>query len=127
MNIQVKVVCAERFNSIIHSGKEKETKIYLYKNQNHFDVINSMKAFLGSCYYCEKSDKPYNNKNKHRCSTRTDVCKLCAKPKYSKEKKNKIKYIVKTVTDTVLTIIVLITTTMFARKFINAKLVIRLN
>jgi len=42
-------------------------------------------------------------------------------------KKQKIKYIVKTVTDTALTIIVLITTTMFVRKFINAKFVIRLN
>jgi len=62
LNVQIKVICAESFNSIIYSGEEKETKIYLYKNGNHFDVINSMKAFLGSIYYCNKCDKPYNNK-----------------------------------------------------------------
>ena len=84
LDIQIKVVCAENFNTIIYSGKEKETKIYLYKNRNHFDVINSMKAFLGCCYYCEKFDKPYNNKNRHRCSTsRNDLCHLCAKPQHS--------------------------------------------
>ena len=42
-------------------------------------------------------------------------------------RKIKIKYTVKTVTCTVFTIIVLITTTTFARKFINVKLVLRLN
>jgi hypothetical protein len=41
-------------------------------------------------------------------------------------RKQKIKYIVKIVTDTALTKIVLITTMMFARMFINAKLAIRL-
>jgi hypothetical protein len=86
LNIQVKVVCAESFNTIIYSGNGKETKLYLYKNGNHFDVISSMKAFLGSCYYCSKCDKPYDHKDKHSCSTRTDVCKLCTKPAHSKEK-----------------------------------------
>jgi hypothetical protein len=90
LNIQVKVVCAESLNSVIYSGEERETKIYLYKNGNYFDVINSMKAFLGSIYYCTKCDKPYNNKNKHRCSTRVEVCKLCTKPLHSEETKNKI-------------------------------------
>ena len=49
-----------------------------------------MKAFLGSCYYCKKCDKPYNNKNKPRCNTHRDVCKLCAKSYYSEEEENKI-------------------------------------
>lgn len=60
LDIQIKVVCAENFKAIIYSGEEKEIKIYLYKNRNHFDVINSMKAFLGSGYYCDKCDEPYN-------------------------------------------------------------------
>ena len=90
MDIQIIVVCAESFNTIMYSGKETETKNYLYKYGNHFDVINSMKDFLGSCYYCNKYDKLYNNKNRHRCSTRTDVCKLCAKSLHSEEEKNKI-------------------------------------
>ena len=73
------MVCAENFNTIIYSGKAKETKIYLYENGNHFDVINSTKAFLGSVYYCDNCDKPYNNKSGHECSTHPDVCKLCKK------------------------------------------------
>ena len=76
LGIQVKVVGAENCNTIIYSGEEKETKIYLYKNGNHFDVISSMKAFLGSCYYCDKCDKPYNNKNRHRCRCSRKVVKL---------------------------------------------------
>jgi len=62
LDIQIRLVYAENFNTIIYSGEEKETKIYLYKNDNHFDVISSMKAFLGSYYYCDKCDKSYNNK-----------------------------------------------------------------
>lgn len=70
--------------------KKEKTKIYLYKNRNHFDVINSTKAFLGSIYYCNKCDKPYNNRDKHKCSTHNDVCKLCRKAQHSEEEKNKI-------------------------------------
>ena len=89
LDIQIKVVCAENFNTIIYSGEERKTKIYLYKNGNHFDIINSMKAFLGSSYYCNKCDKPYNNKNRHKCkTTRTDGCKLCARPPHSQVEKN---------------------------------------
>jgi hypothetical protein len=58
LNIQIKFVCAESFNSVIYSGEERETKIYLYKNGTHFDVINSIKGFFGSSYYCTKCDKP---------------------------------------------------------------------
>lgn len=56
LNIQIKTVCAESFNAIIYSGEERETKIYLYKNGNYFDIINSRKAFLASCYYCNKCE-----------------------------------------------------------------------
>jgi len=76
-----------KVSTLTYSGKEKEAKIYLYKNGNHFDVINSMQAFLVSCYYCYKCDKPYGNKNKHRCSTRVRVCKLCRKPQHSEKEK----------------------------------------
>jgi len=99
-------------------------KIYLFENGSHFDVINSMKALLGSCCYCNKCDKPYNNKNSHKCSTHPDVCKLCKNPCILR--KQKIKYIVKTAIVTVLTRFVLITIIMFARKLINAKFAIKL-
>ena len=91
LDIQIKIVCAENFNTIIYSGKEKETKIYLYKNGNHFDVINSMKAFFGYCYYCDKCYKPYKNKNKHNCKTaRNGISKLCERPAHSQAAKSKI-------------------------------------
>ena len=91
LDIQNKVVCAENFNTIIYSGEEKATKIYLYKNGNHFEAINNMKAILGSCYYCDKCDRPYNNKNRHRCRTaRTDVRINCARRQHSKDEKTKL-------------------------------------
>lgn len=65
-------------------------KIYLYKYGNHFDIINTIKTFVVSCYYCNKCNKHYNNKHRHRCSTHKDICKLCAKTIYFKEEKNKI-------------------------------------
>jgi hypothetical protein len=39
LNIQIKIVAAECFNSIIYSGLEKDIKVYLYKNGNHFDTV----------------------------------------------------------------------------------------
>jgi hypothetical protein len=47
LNIQIKIVAAECFNSIIYSGLEKDVKVYLYKNGNHFDTINSMTGLYG--------------------------------------------------------------------------------
>lgn len=90
LNIQIKVVCSENFNSVIYSGKEKDTIIYLYKKGNHFDVINSMKAFLGSVNYCDKCDSTYQNKDKHKCKKTPNVCNLCKKPAHSEDEKNKI-------------------------------------
>ncbi|KAL4088767.1 hypothetical protein QTP88_023851 [Uroleucon formosanum] len=81
LDIQINVICAENLNTLIYKGDDKETKIYLYKNGNHFDVIKSAKGFYGSSYYCEKCDKPYQNKNKHKClknkNKDKNVCKLC--------------------------------------------------
>jgi hypothetical protein len=57
LSIQINIVCAENFNSIIYSGPENDIKIYLYKNYNHFDVINSMAAFFGSSHYCHTCKK----------------------------------------------------------------------
>ena len=125
MDIQIKVVCAESFNTIIYCGEERETKIYLYKPGNYFDVTNSMKALLRNCYYGNKCDKPYNNKNRHRCSTRMMFPNSAQNPCILRRRK--IKYIAKAVTDTVLIKIPSIITMMSATKFINAKLVIKLN
>lgn len=81
LDIQINIVCAENFNSIIYSGPNKPIKIYLYKDKNHFDVINSMTAFLGSSYYCHKCKTPYQNKDNHKCKDQKDnreyKCYVC--------------------------------------------------
>lgn len=70
LNIQIKIVAAECFNSIIYSGL---VKVYLYKNGNHFDTINSKTGFYGQSYYCEKCDKPYQNKDGYKCKTKDKI------------------------------------------------------
>jgi len=98
LDIQINVICAENLNTLIYKGEDKETKIYLYKNGNHFDVIKSAKGFYGSSYYCNKCDKPYHNKGKHRChknkNLNKNVCKLCTyygeRFEHSSSTKNKI-------------------------------------
>nr|XP_015840192.1 PREDICTED: uncharacterized protein LOC107399050 [Tribolium castaneum] len=90
LNIQIKIVAAECFNSIIYSGPEKDVKVYLYKNGNHFDTINSMTGFYGQSYYCEKCDKPYQHKDNHKCKKGDKICILCLKPKHEEGSKQRI-------------------------------------
>lgn len=63
LDIQTKIVCAKNFNSIVNEGREKETKIYLYKQEDHFNTISSMKTFYGSVYFYEKYNISYNKKH----------------------------------------------------------------
>jgi hypothetical protein len=90
LNIQIKVVAAECFNSIIYSGNEKDVKVYLYKNGNHFDTISSMTAFHGESYYCEKCDKPYQNKDGHKCKTKDKICVMCFKSNHKEDSSKRI-------------------------------------
>lgn len=83
LGVQIKVVCAENFNGVIYKGAEAEIILYLYKIGNHFDVINSMKAFFGSSYYCEVCDRTYNNKDGHNVCLPKRVCKLCMGAEHS--------------------------------------------
>lgn len=81
LNIQINVVCAENFNTVIYKGDKKETIIYLYKTGNHFDVINSITGFHGCSYYCRKCDTKYENKDNHTCKNIT-ICKMCKNPEH---------------------------------------------
>jgi hypothetical protein len=92
LDIQINIICAENFNTIIHSGPDKDIKIYLYKNKNHFDVINSMTAFFGSSYYCHKCKTSYDHKDKHKCKQeeKVDRCNVCnGKPHTSEDIENR--------------------------------------
>jgi hypothetical protein len=63
----------------VHTGENSQIltvsnkKVYLYKNGNHFDTINSMTGLYGQSYYCEKCDKPYQNKDGHKCKTKDKI------------------------------------------------------
>jgi hypothetical protein len=98
----------------VYSGAEKDVKVYLYKNGNHFDTIGSMTAFYGQSYYCEKCDKPYQNKDKHKCKTKDKICIMCFKSNHKEE------YIVKNAIDTVLIKNVYKIILKFVKDFINA-------
>ncbi|KAE9530087.1 hypothetical protein AGLY_011549 [Aphis glycines] len=94
LDIQINIICAENLNTLIYKGDDKQTKIYLYKNGNHFDVIKSAKGFYGSSYYCEDCDKPYQNKDKHKCVEEYNICKMCTyfgiRIEHSSSTKNRI-------------------------------------
>lgn len=91
LDVQVKVICAENFNTVIYKGTEKKTKIYLYKDGNHFDVINRVAGFFCSSYYCHTCDTAYHNKESHECKTaKNQVCKLCMGKLHNILKKFKI-------------------------------------
>ncbi|XP_072392265.1 uncharacterized protein [Diabrotica undecimpunctata] len=87
LDVQIKIICAENFNTLIYEGPEKTAKLYLYKNGNHFDVINSLKGLYGTNYYCKKCDNAYQSK--HKCR-KTPLCTICKQPKHDLATQNKI-------------------------------------
>ena len=55
LKVQINVVDSDQFNDLIFTSENEhapQQMIYLYKNNNHFDVITSMTAFLAKDYYC---------------------------------------------------------------------------
>ena len=76
LDIQIKIICAENFNTVIYKRAEKDIIIHLYKQGNHFDFINSMAAFFGSSYFCNQCNKPLSTDRK-----KTHVCKKAKKAK----------------------------------------------
>ena len=90
LNVQIIVISCEKQNAIDYKGRDSDSKIYLYKQKNHFDVIRSMAALLGSSYYCEKCDKRYEVEP-HTCSpTDNAPCSLCEGPQHTVETKARL-------------------------------------
>lgn len=91
-NIQIKIIRAESFNSVIYKGAEKDVIVHLYKSGNHFDLITSVTAFFGSSYYCKKCHTPLSTDRQktHRCKKDKKVCELCMKEEHSPLSKNKV-------------------------------------
>jgi hypothetical protein len=48
---QINIVSKDHQNSILYSGPEQEKRIYLFLDDNHYDVITSMPAFLARKRY----------------------------------------------------------------------------
>ena len=60
-------------------GHEKEEKIYLFFNINHYDVITSMPAFFARKMYFHTGKKLYEHIGDHLCPDLCKLCKLCSK------------------------------------------------
>ena len=71
------IIDQQNFLNFTYEGDmEKEFKIYLYKDGNHFDLVNSNKlqGFFGKSYFCKKCNKTYTDKNKHKCKFKCNIC-----------------------------------------------------
>ena len=75
LRIEINIIDAEQFNSIVHTvNKGSEDKVYLLKTRNHFDVIKSLTAFYDTPYYCHKCKKAYTKRDKHKCPSKCLSC-----------------------------------------------------
>ena len=75
LGIEINIINAEQFNSIIHTAnKGSEDKVYLLKTKNHFDVIKSLTAFYDTPYYCHECKKAYTKRDKHKCPSKCLSC-----------------------------------------------------
>ena len=79
LGIEINIINAEQFNSIVHT--DSEDKIYLLKTRNHFDVIKSLTGFYDTPYYCHECEKAYTKRDKHKCPSKSLSCFTYAKDK----------------------------------------------
>jgi hypothetical protein len=49
-----------------------------------------MTGFYGESYYCEKCDKPYQNKDGHKCKKGVKNCLMCFKPNHKEDSAKRI-------------------------------------
>ena len=76
LNIQINIIDGDNFNELIYATTNDfpNGMIYLYKLNNHFDVILSMPGFLSKAYYCHDCKKTYTRRDKHKCSSKCFAC-----------------------------------------------------
>ena len=77
-NYEINIVSGNHDNSIIYPSKPSTnnsvTPIYLYLQDNHYDIITSMPGFLSDVYFCHKCRRSYTHKLGHLCP---GMCKSC--------------------------------------------------
>jgi len=80
-DFQIKIVSAQHGTVVIRRVPEKLAsgmrEIYLHLDNGHYNLITSMKGFLGNSYFCDLCDKPFSNKERHRCA---GFCGCCYRP-----------------------------------------------
>ena len=75
LDIQIIVYNRPFSEGCIYTGScEKKSKIFLYYEKNHFDVIASITGFLSRNYYCETCRVPYSNTKTHSCEVCCHTC-----------------------------------------------------
>ena len=77
-NYQIIVVSGDHNNSIIYppqsSDTDEKSRLILYFQNNHFDVITKLPGFLCRNYFCFRCHKAYSNTTDHLCSS---MCRSC--------------------------------------------------
>ena len=63
-DFQIYNLSKEHFNSVIYQGPEGGIPIYLYRHDQHFDVITKVTGFLNRSCFCFQCKKGYNTKEK---------------------------------------------------------------
>ncbi|KAG8172279.1 hypothetical protein JTE90_019019, partial [Oedothorax gibbosus] len=54
LNVQVVIISTENMNQVVYKGAERPKKVYLWFNNNHYDLIRSPKGFYATNEYCEE-------------------------------------------------------------------------
>ena len=70
VNYQIIVVSGDQDNAIIYpphprTNPNPEKSIYLYYQDNHFDAVRSLPAFLNMAYFCHVCHKAYDHTTDH--------------------------------------------------------------
>ena len=76
---QIIVVSGDHNNAIIYppeppANPNPEKSIYLYYQDNHFDVITKLPGFLNTNYFCHRCHKAYDHTTDHLCK---GMCRSC--------------------------------------------------
>ena len=76
---QIIVVSGDQDNAIIYppqppANPNPEKSIYLYYQDNHFDVITTLPGFLSRNYFCHRCHKAYDHTTEHLCK---GMCRSC--------------------------------------------------
>lgn len=84
LKMSICVLSGTLSDQIIYVGSEKYrdemSRIYLYhwkptdSNVWHFDLIQSMAAFMETAYYCYDCDVAYHNIQNHNCNKSCSIC-----------------------------------------------------